>query len=416
MNINIKEFIKGGFQSLITKFLGISLNYLLITYLAKEVSKDSVSYYNISFVILSISATIFSLGMNFSIIRFVGENLFKKSKLLDIYSKGIKIIFTLSILGAILLYSFSGFIGTVFFKNVEYISILKHIALGIPFFVITIFNIEFLRGLKKIHISESIRNIGLQIFTIFFLVLLSTTSPFFVVKSLIASIIITFLISSFFIIKFLGKRLFNYNNHKNYSFILKPSIPLMWAGISAFLLSESGMFILKYFYDSETVGNYIIIYKISLIASIAYTILSAIISPKLSELYWSRNSKELKKIISFSNKSLVILSSITYILSLFSLDFFINFFELQSNMKISLIIMLTGQFIYAITGVPNVFLMVTDYQKKYRNIYAVCAILNIVLCFILIPLCGVLGACISISFSYVVLNVICIQYFLKFRP
>lgn len=415
MNINVKEFIKGGLQSFITKFLGILLNYLLITYLAKEISKESVSYYNISFVILSISATIFSLGMNFSILRLVGENLSKKIKLLHIYSVGFKIILLLSVLGSTLLYFLSSFIGKELFKSLEYVDILKYVALGIPFFVITIFNIEFLRGLKKIHISESIRNISLQIFTIILLLLLATKTPIFVVKALIASVLISFSISSFFIVKFLGKKLFTFKRKAKYSSILKPSIPLLWAGISAFLLSESGMFILEYFYDSKTVGDYIIIYKISLLTSLAYTILSAIISPKISELYWSKDLIELKKIISFSNKSLIIISSIIFVLALFSLNFFLGFFELSPNMKTALIVMLAGQFVYSITGVANIFLMVTNYQKQFRNIYAVSAIINIILCFILIPFYGVLGACISTSLSYIILNFICNKYFFKIK-
>ncbi|MCH3883752.1 polysaccharide biosynthesis C-terminal domain-containing protein [Tenacibaculum aquimarinum] len=139
----------------------------------------------------------------------------------------------------------------------------------------------------------------------------------------------------------------------------------------------------------------------------------AIIGPKIAELFWSKKTYELRKLFMSSLKMIFFATLPVFIAVLFFPSFFLSIFNLSANFTLELIIMLVGQFLYGITAIFGLFLMVTDKQKMFRNIYIVSAILNLILCFVLIPKYGVLGASITVAVSYVFLNVLCMYSFYK---
>ncbi len=408
-NDSFKEVLSGSFASFITKAIGILLNYFLIYYISNKIGVATVGFYNIILISLFLATILCTGGLNFAIIPLLHR--FSSNKK-GLYTKSISIIFVLLIITGILFYFLFPFISKPLnFDAYNPFTILLLIFL----YVFMFFNIEYIRGNKKIIISESLRNIT---FPLMVLIGITFASSLFengfnlILFSVFTATIITLLPSVFHAIK-VAKKTPKSTSGVSKNTLLKTATPLMIMGLSSFSLSEASLFFLKYYYDIKSVGNFTIIYKISLTASLVFTIAFAIIGPKIAELFWSKKTYELRKLFMSSLKMIFFATLPVFIAVLFFPSFFLSIFNLSANFTLELIIMLVGQFLYGITAIFGLFLMVTDKQKMFRNIYIVSAVLNLILCFVLIPKYGVLGASITVAVSYVFLNVLCIYSFYK---
>lgn len=408
-NIHFKEIVFKSGLVLVFKLVGIALNYILIFFISNQIGVKAVGIFNISFVTLIFLTMLFSFGVNFSITRFTGEHLNCKIKLRSLYYECVSIVFPASLLGAFFLYLFSDFIAINFFNNAQYIHALKIISLISPLYLLTAFNIEFIRGVKKTTESEIVRNI-ISPFTILISLIILTLynlNDIITLYAIAISVLISFAVSIIIIFRINDGFRVKEKNIFSKKELFKPSIPLLMMGLAAFFLSESGLFILEIYFDSKEVGDYTIIYKISLAASLIFLTFSTIIGPKFAELFWSDKKEELHNSILYSSKMVLLLSVPFIILLLLFSKVLLQIFGLEFELNTSLLILIVGQFIYAITGISGVYMMVTTYQKWFRDIYILSAIINVILCFLLIPKYGVLGASISISVSYIILNMTC---------
>ena len=69
-------------------------------------------------------------------------------------------------------------------------------------------------------------------------------------------------------------------------------------------------------------------------------------------------------------------------------------------------ILAIGQFVNVATGSVEYLLMMSGYEELFRNNSTCVAIVNIILCLILIPLFGIIGAAISTAISFAAANLI----------
>ena len=416
-NDHFSEIITKSRHALLFKSVGIFINYFLIFYISTKISIEAVGFYNISFVVLIFFSNVFSLGLNFSVTRFIGEFLHDERRLRILYTKSFVLVLIVALLGALLLNLSSHDLALVLFKDENYIKALKLVSYIAPFYVLLIFNIEFIRGLKHIKESEFVRNIfnPTVILLSLFLLTFYVTNTVSAIYAIGISTILGFVISLLLILKFNKGIYVGKLNEIKIKDLLAPSIPLMVMGLAAFLLSESGLFILEIFHGSKEVGDYTIIYKISLVASLVFVTSSAIIGPKFAELYWNGQRSALKENIIQVSRLIFLVSTVIFIVVFLLSNTVLGVFYQQpeQHLDISLKVLIAGQFLYAIFGVAGVFLMVTSYQKVFRNIYLLAALLNLILCYILIPKYDVLGASIAISVSYIFLNLCCTLYLFR---
>ncbi|APG65856.1 hypothetical protein LPB136_10985 [Tenacibaculum todarodis] len=410
-NDSFKEVLSGSFASFITKAIGILLNYFLIFYISNKIGVASVGFYNIILISLFLATILCTGGLNYAIIPLLHR--FSSNKT-ELYSRSLSILSILLLIAGLLIYLLSPLINNSLFSDFKaynpYVLILL-----VALYVFQYFNIEYIRGNKNIIVSESLRNIVFPLVVIIGIIFsVSSFQDYFnlILFSIFAATIITLIPSIYFALKS-AKNTAEKSFDISKNTLLKTATPLMIMGLSSFSLSEASLFFLKYYYDIKAVGDFTIIYKISITACLVFTIAFAIIGPKIAELFWSKKTYELRKLFVSSLKMIFFATLPVFIVVLFFPSFFLSIFNLSADFTLELIIMLVGQFLYGITAIFGLFLMVTDKQKIYRNIYIVSAILNLILCFVLIPKYGVLGASITVAISYVFLNILCIYSFYK---
>ena len=156
---NLKVLLSGSAISLFLKVGGLLLGYFLIFLISKQTGAEGVGLYQIILKILTIVGVISSMGMNISVLRFIGQlnNDIERSKIhfLDNYIVRITLIVTVPV-GIILFLNADNIIQWLGKEN-EYSYGLKLVGIILPFYVINQISIEFIRGFKLLKLSEFIR-------------------------------------------------------------------------------------------------------------------------------------------------------------------------------------------------------------------------------------------------------------------
>ena len=200
--------------------------------------------------------------------------------------------------------------------------------------------------------------------------------------------------------------------------ILKISFPMMIAGYVGILASELGVLLLGAHTTVEEVGLYVIAFKISFIPAMLLKAINAVISPKISELYFSGDIDLMFTLCRLS----------TFVSTVFAGLLLVIFFYFGEQLLAAiygdafigsspiLMVLLIAQFINAATGSSGDLMQMTEDEKTHRDITIYGAIVYLGASFTLIPCLGALGIAFALVLAEIVWNGVALIYiFRKFR-
>jgi O-antigen/teichoic acid export membrane protein len=158
-------------------------------------------------------------------------------------------------------------------------------------------------------------------------------------------------------------------------------------------------------YRSESeVGYYSIAVKLATLTAFVLQAINTMAAPKFSELYHTGKMDELFHVARKSTKLIFWTTiPILVVLVLFGKPILGLLFGRDFTVAYpAMVLLIVGQFANSISGSTGNFMNMTGRQKIFRNIIFLSALINIVLCFVLIPRFGINGAAfagmISLSF------------------
>lgn len=202
-----------------------------------------------------------------------------------------------------------------------------------------------------------------------------------------------------------------------------------WLGISLILLIQQASFAILSQIDTVMIGSFIgpeaagiynAAVKTAAWTSFVLQIVNMVVAPVFTTLYAQGDIEGLQKTVSRVTNwiffptlviALFLLLFTQPILSLFGADF------IEGSWSLKILVM--GQMINALCGSVAILMIMTGHQKKSLPVVAFCALLNIILNAILIPLFGISGAAIATSFTMIVWNVwlgILVVKYINVRP
>src|SRR5690606_2917356 len=241
------------------------------------------------------------------------------------------------------------------FKNVAYVAALKIIAVALPFYTITIICIEFIRGLKKLKVSEFLRTVLRPTIIIFGLIVFANSvSVNESLYALLTAILLLFITAIFFLLKYFKTHSVNNSTDREYfskKELVKTSLPMMIIMVFTSILGNAASYFLEYYGSTKDVGVFNICFKIAQLIGIVLIVVNTMAATKFAELYWNNKTSELKKILNQASK-LNLLGGLTMavVLFLFS-DVILGFFghEFLGAKKV-LLILIIGQAINCASG------------------------------------------------------------------
>jgi len=417
-DIHFKEILTGSAVTFVMKIFGMFLGYLVILIISQQYGAESVGVYSLTLSMMTFFAMIAAMGMNFSILRYVGQfnKIGGECKLKLLYRYAVELVVPFSLLLALLLYFFAGTIAENVFHNPVYQPALEFAALIVPFMTLKNMSVEFIRGLKQLKVSEFLRSVNQAIISI---TLLSIVGLFIVdellpLYSLGAGVVVSALFAVYFIVKKLQKIVSESKVEFSKRELVTTSFPMMVTTIASFLMGNVSLFMLEVFSTTEEVGVFSVAFKIATLISLILVAVNTISAPKFSELYWEHKYRKLQEVINhstkliFFNSLLLSMAIILYskaILAVFGDEFVIG--------TLSLILLVVGQMINSATGSVSILLNMTGHQKVLSKIVLITTITTIFVNIILIKSYGINGAAFSFIISMALLNISAVIYVKK---
>ncbi len=422
---DVGEVLRGGMVSFLYRILTMLVSYGVFFLISKFLGSRGVGIFNISIDTASILVMVGCLGFNTSIVRFVSQYSAKSwtGLIRLLYRSIFRVSMILSVVLALGLYLTSEWIALDYYADEGLIVPLKISAVSIPFLVMSTINVEFIRGLKKVQISELFRNLSIQFVTLIGIVISSfvavtATDP---VKYYAIGAAMAFLATSYFIHRYLKIQASQAKDEDStdvpaysFRFHLGISIPMILTSFIQLLNGKVDVLMLGYFRNTSDVGVFAMALKLSVITNFVIGALKTIAMPKISELFWSGKQTELNNVIQYSTRlififsfpvSLVLLIFPEFILGLVKEEFIAGAMTLR--------IFAFTQLINACSGMVAVFLNMAGQQAFFTRLVAVTTTVNIGLNLLLIPIWGLEGAALATMVSTVSWNLIGVYYIYK---
>lgn len=411
---NLKELVSGSLVTFILKMSGMALGFMLIYLISKYTGAEGVGYYQYSLQVVTILSIILGLGMNNAVLRYVGQfnNDEQRAKMHLLFAYFMRIIGPLSIIIGVLIYFQAPTISRLMGKGEEYTHVFQVVGIIVPFFTINQINVEFIRGLKKLKISELIRStlrpllmtIGIALFY------RDQLNKEDVLVLLFAAICLNSFLSFGSIINEL-KKIPKSNLSFDQKELLKTSFPMMLTGISSVLLVAMPILFLDYFSDQKEVGVYSVVFSFASLVSLVLVIVNTIAAPKFSELYWSNKIEELQKLINHSAKLMFWVALLICFILVVGSEIWLGIFgDEYLRGSSALLFLVIGQLVNAATGSVGVFMNMTGLQNIVRNIHLIGVVIIFVSYLFIVPNYGLYGASIVAMIGSIAINLALVIY------
>jgi O-antigen/teichoic acid export membrane protein len=192
--------------------------------------------------------------------------------------------------------------------------------------------------------------------------------------------------------------------NKNSLDVLKVSAPLMFTSFSYLLLSRIDIVMLEKYIQSDILGVYNILARVSFQALFVWQIISAYYMPKISNAFLDKDIN----IIKILHRQYLILSLISTILISLIFIAFVNFNDMKeytnlwsSDLLISIYILLIAQ-IFSVIFSGYGYILLYIHKEKFAYVNSVVMIvIAVVANILLIPEYGVVGASLATLFAIV---------------
>jgi len=165
------------------------------------------------------------------------------------------------------------------------------------------------------------------------------------------------------------------------------------------------LMIAKYL-PATQVGLYHVALKIALLTTLIIQSVNTLSAPNYSELFHTKQTQELRKIITKTSILLFVLVSPIFLIFFFFGDAIISltFGPIFSASNSSLLVLVSGFYIATLFGSNSLFLSMTGHQNTLLVLILITFILNVLLNTLLIPKFGIVGAAIATSSSIFIKN------------
>ena len=402
-------------QSLISAFvrgLGALSGFVFSVVLARTFSVQEVGIYFLCFSIVSFLAVVVRLGLDNTVLRYVGafQSEFLWGNVRAVMLKSLIIVTVTSSATALLLYGSAEFLANALFSKANLAQPLKTMSLYIVCFSLSTLVAMGLQGLHRTIRSVFILNISTNLLLITFLIALSPSKLGDAIVALFVFGSITLVLALFFLLR----RLPRSESDFSWQTLFQSCLPLWVFMCVGQLLLWSGQLSLGIWSSPEEVGQFAIAQRTAMLTSFVLMAVNVVVAPRFSSLYKQGKTAELEKIARVSVKLIsaaalpIVIIMIVFphwVLQLFGEGFYQGATFLQ--------ILAVGQFVNAITGSVGYLLSMSGHERDLRNISWVSGGLVLVLCIVLVPSFGGIGAAIATAVAVASQNLLAVHFVKK---
>ena len=403
------DVLKASLLSFVVRILGALAGFAATFFVARSLGAEESGYYFLAFSIISILATVSRLGMDNTLIRFVGAGQADGGGVL---AKAVLASGIFSLVTAFLLFLLSGLLANSLFHKPELESVLGSMSLGVVGLALFTLSANALQGLHRVTASIFILNICVNL-----LLILAVLGGFV----LNAGELARFYSSAAILTALLGITLFWWFKPKAssaaepWSVIWTSCLPLWTVMIMGQLVQWSGQFIAGAYVSSELVAQLAVAQRTAMLASFVLIAVNLVVAPRFAALHRQGDMAGLESLAIMSVKLIGVMAlpvvSVMLVFPGWLMGLFGEGFIDGSKL---LQILAVGQFINAITGSVGYLLMMSGHERDMRNVTLISGSMALLLTWFFTVSFGATGNAAGTAIAVATQNLLAV-YFVKKR-
>lgn len=419
-----KRIAKGSGFLFTGTLLSKGSNFILHVILARFLGTSSYGVYVLGYTLLHLVGKFSNLGLQNGIVRFgalyKGEK--NASRLKGTLLSAFLIGLSFSIFTSIILFNLSSLIANQIFEEPRLSLPLKLFSISLPFYVFMIMSAFTARAFQKMAYDVTIRNLIQPFANILFVgtAFLLGLRLLGAIYGFLFSVILSSGLGFYFIQKLFPELISDLKPKYECRKLLRFSLPVLFIGLSYFLLNQVDRMMIGYFKTTVEVGLYNAASKVAIFTALFNQSFNGIFAPIISNLFNRNDLHKLEYLFKTITRWVVTLSLPTAcILILFSTKI-LTIFGSEYIVGWPVLSILAGCFLLSTsTGSVGFLLQMTGKQDFELMNALITLTLNIGLNLLLIPPYGVMGAAIATGLSLIFVNLlklIEVNYLLKIQP
>jgi len=419
-------FVKKGSLALILRVAGAAAGFLLHLLIARLYGPTGTGLYALSLTVIGIALIFAKSGITRALLRTVSAHVstHRWNIVGTIYFAAMKRTLLTSFAVTICLLLLVPVLSQWVFKKPELDVFLYWMTLAIYPQVLIVIYIQCLRACSHIALAMIIRNISVHLLAIVFLwVAGSYLGMNSIPVSYFGASLLTAMSGWLIWRQILSA---NPDAHRMAD-VAKSEVrnfhtssnTLIWAEVYQTVAKSAPVLVLSIWAESYEVGIFAIALRIMALTGFALDAMNIVVGSKFAAFY---EQNEMRKLSRFIRQTFVILflTAVPMFLILFlAPEWVLGIFGAEFVAgKYVLLTLCLGYFINIICGPMGLLLVMTGHEKSVRRVASFNAVLVILLCVILIPRFGIMGAAMSMVITMVVRNfatVFLVRYFLGNR-
>ena len=394
---SVKLLVKGTGITIFGMFISKLITYFYRLFIARYFGPADYGLFSIALGVMSFSTTIALLGTKSGIMRYVSFYVSKRDygRAKGALLSALRITVPFSVFFTVALFIASDFLAASVFSKPELGPIIRILSFSLPFSTVFYISMLALLGIKKIKYNVLceyiVNNASKLIFTIAFG--LMGMGLLGIVWGWFLGLLTAFLLSTYFVITHFLTGKFSVKTVYIDKQLMTYSLPLLFSGFVALLMTWTDTLMLGIFRTSGEVGIYNAALPTAQILMAFPMAVSALLFSISTGLYAKKLMDEVKKLYTVVTRWFFFVNTPVLILMLFFSRQILRVLFGAEYMEgyLALSILSFGFFIRFVFPMSNMLIMMGK-TKQIMYIDLAAAAGNIILNYILIPVFGIVGA------------------------
>ena len=412
---NFREAYKGSLTNFLIRTGGLFAGYAFTLAISRYFGADVLGAHTLSVTVLMMFTIPVRLGMDIHIVKVFSTARLQNrwDKIGELYKKTLTISIVTGLFFSILLFLFAEYLAHIIFKKPELIPYLKVISFAVLPMALRFINSECYRGFGLNKQYAYSQNVGYFLYALIILGALYSFSKNNLIPNIAfaGSLILLGISSTYLVLKKIKVHNQTASAETSYAEWIKTSSPMMLGGSLLLISGWINTIVLGIYESPSTVGLFAVVIKISAFTNFVLMSVNSVATPKFAQLHGSGQEQELRKYVSLTTRMIFWASLPVFLVLLFGGEWFLKMFgEEFTDGYNALLIVLAGKVIGVLAGSTGNILNMTGHQSAFRNIMLISTLINIILCFLLIPSMGLTGSAIASSAFIITWNIISVIY------
>jgi O-antigen/teichoic acid export membrane protein len=405
-----REVIVASAISFSVRMVAALAGFIVSYFVAKKLGIEDSGYYFLAFSVVTLLAAISKVGLDNTVLRFIGANQVEDSIVSSLIKKSMLLSLSCSAIIGCILFFFSEYIAINIFNKPQLAGVLQFMAPAIVAIAFSSLIAMFLQGMKRVISSVFILNIATNLLLVACLFLFSLESA---INTAIAFSSVSFITLIIAIILLKG-RLDKGTGEIKWNTLLQSCLPLWWVVTMNQLVLWAGQIFTGIWEDGSVVAQFAIAQRIAMLTSFVLIAVNMVVAPRFAAMYKANKIDELQHLAVISVKIMTAVALPIVLIMLIFPSFLMGIFgDGFTEGTVYLQVLAVGQFVNVVTGSVGYLLSMSGHEKDLRNTTLFSGILVLFLCLTLVPVWGALGAAIATSIAVATQNLVAVFWVKK---